>query len=86
MTHSLLLQMKIFMFGQALLGITLVRLSDLRAQLVQQALGKQARPVLRVQQARKDLQAQMELLELTEQLVRQVQQALVKPERLVQQV
>jgi hypothetical protein len=30
--------------------------------LVQQVLGKQVQPVLRVQQARKDLQAQMELL------------------------
>jgi hypothetical protein len=45
MMLTLLLQMKIFMFGQALLGITLVRLSVLRAQLVQRAQDKQARLV-----------------------------------------
>jgi hypothetical protein len=61
MTHSLLLQMKIFMFGQALLGITLVRLSDLRAQLVQRALDRQALLELLVQLAQLARQAQMEL-------------------------
>jgi hypothetical protein len=86
MTRSLLLQMKIFMFGRALLGITLVRLLDLRALLVQRALGKQARPVLLEQQVQLARQAQTELLELTVRLVQLVQQALGKQELLVLQV
>jgi hypothetical protein len=86
MMLTLLLQMKIFMFGQALLGITLVRLSDLRAQLVQRARDKQALLELLERQVRKDLQAPTELLELTVRLAQLAQQALVKPVRLVQLV
>jgi hypothetical protein len=86
MMLTLLLQMKIFMFGQALLGITLVRLSDLRAQLVQRAQDKQALLELLEQQAQLARQAQTELLELTVRLAQLAQQALVKPVRLVQLV
>jgi hypothetical protein len=54
--------------------------------LVQQVQGRLAQPVLRVQQARKDLQAQMELSELTVRQAQLAQRALVKPVRLVLQV
>jgi hypothetical protein len=86
MMLTLLLQMKIFMFGQALLGITLVRLSDLRAQLVQRAQDKQALLELLEQQAQLARQAQTELSELTVRPAQLAQQALVKPVRLVQLV
>ena len=86
MTRSLLLQMKIFMFGQALLGITLVRLLDLRALLVQRALDKQVQLVLRVRQAHKDQQVLMELSELMAQPAQLVLRALGKQELLVLQV
>jgi hypothetical protein len=86
MTHSLLLQMKIFMFGQALLGITLVRLLDLRAQPVLQALDKQALLELLVQLVQLARQAQTELLELMARQAQPVLQALDKQELLAQLV
>jgi hypothetical protein len=54
--------------------------------LVQRAQDKQARLVLLEQQVRKDLQAPMELSELTVRLAQLVQRALGKQELLVLQV
>ena len=59
MMRTLLPQTAIYIFGMALPGQALVRLLDL---LVRQVLDRLVQQVLLVQQARKDLQAQMELL------------------------